>query len=353
MHPNPRRIIPVVVILLAAVAAGWFYLNRPSANGGALVASGAMEAVGVTISPELGGRVTAVNVVEGQAVRAGEVLVQFDARLLEAQQAQARAALDAARASQAAASAQAQAARANSDLLRAGPSAEQLAVAQTVVDRARAALETAREAYDALPAAARDTPDGIALRGQVEAAEAGLANAQAQYDLTAAGARPEQLAAAEAQVNAADAQAGVVAAQIAAAEAALEAVQVQLSRLTLTAPVDGVVLARAIEPGEFAAPGAALLVLGQLEELTLTVYVPVSEYGTLRLGQPASVSVDSYPGRAFPAVIRHIADQAEFTPRNVQTAQGRQTTVYAVRLALANADGALKPGMPADVVFQP
>jgi multidrug resistance efflux pump len=282
---------------------------------------------------------------------AGEVLVQFDTRLLEAQQAQAEAALAAVRATRAAAEAQAEAAQANLALLQAGASDEQLAVAQTVVDRAQAALDTAEEAYEALPEAAQDTPDGIALAGQVDAAEAGLANAQAQYDLTAAGARPEQLEAAEAQVAAAQAQLAAATAQAEASQAALDVIAVQLDKLSLEAPSDGVVFSRVIEPGEFASPGAALLVIGNLSDLTITVYVPEDRYGALSLGQTANVTVDSYPGRMFPATVSHIADHAEFTPRNVQTATGRQSTVYAVKLTLDNRDGALKPGMPADVAF--
>jgi len=352
MHPNPRRIIPIILLLGIIATAVWYFVSRPAAAAdGALAASGTIEAVTITISPELGGRVAAVNAAEGQAVAAGEVLVQFDASLLEAQQAQAEAALAAAQVSQAAASFQAEAAQANYDLLLAGPSEEQLAVAQTVVDRARAALETAQDAYDALPEAAQDTPDGIALAGQVDAAEAGLANAEAQYDLSAAGARPEQLAAAEAQLNAAGAQAAMAAAQAQVAQAAVEVIAVQIAKLTITAPADGVVLSRAIEPGEVAVPGAALLVLGRLDDLTITVYVPEDRYGVLRQGQAAQVSVDSYPGRVFAAAVSHIADHAEFTPRNVQTAEGRQSTVFAIKLTLDNADGALKPGMPADVVF--
>jgi len=114
-------------------------------------------------------------------------------------------------------------------------------------------------------------------------------------------------------------------------------------------PIDGVLLTRAIEPGEIATPGGTLVVVGDLHTLTLTVYVPEDRYGQLYLGQTYPVSVDSFSGQSFQGRISHIADQAEFTPRNVQTVQGRKNTVYAVRLTLDNPDLALKPGMPADV----
>jgi HlyD family secretion protein len=352
MHPNPRRIVPVVVILALAALAYWYFALRPAAaEEGALAASGTIEAASANVSPELAGRVTAVNAMEGEAVPAGAVLVEFDSRLLTAQRAQAAAQLEALQAAQSAAEAAHDAAQANLALLDAGPSAEQLAVAQTVVDRSALALEAAEDAYDALPDAARDTAEGRSLQAQRDQAEAALANAQAQYDLLAAGARAEQLAAAEAQATAAQWQAAAAGAQAAAAQAGLDALDAQIAKLSVAAPVDGVVLARLIEPGEVASPGAVLLVLGQLDEMTITVYVPEDRYGEVRLGMPAAVTVDSFPGESFAAVVAHIADQAEFTPRNVQTAEGRKTTVFAVRLTLANPDGRLKPGMPADVTF--
>jgi multidrug resistance efflux pump len=112
-----------------------------------------------------------------------------------------------------------------------------------------------------------------------------------------------------------------------------------------------VVLARAVEPGSFASPGSALLEIGDLGSMTITVYVPEDRYGELNLGDTASLSVDSFPGETFDGTIVHIADQAEFTPRNVQTEDGRRSTVFAIRLAVDDASGRLKPGMPADVQF--
>ncbi len=119
----------------------------------------------------------------------------------------------------------------------------------------------------------------------------------------------------------------------------------------IRAPLNGVVLERLFEPGELATPGSTLLVLGDLFTLNLTVYVPEDRYGQVILGHTYPVTVDSFPGTTFKGIVTHIADQAEFTPRNVQTAEGRKTTVFAVRLSMANPDLKLKPGMPADVNF--
>jgi HlyD family secretion protein len=92
--------------------------------------------------------------------------------------------------------------------------------------------------------------------------------------------------------------------------------------------------------------------MADLNNITITVYVPEDRYGQIKLGQQASVAVDSFPGETFPAEVIHIADQAEFTPRNVQTVEGRSATVYAIKLKVSNSEGKLKIGMPADVEFK-
>ena len=160
-------------------------------------------------------------------------------------------------------------------------------------------------------------------------------------------------AVAQAQSNVSAAESKVTQAQkaIDQAQSAIDLLHVQLGKLVITAPVDGVVLARNIEPGEVVLSGATALTLGQLDHLTITVYIPENRYGEVKLGDKTSVSVDSFPSQVFYATVTRIADQAEFTPRNVQTAEGRQTTVFAVELSVDDPSGLLKPGMPADVTF--
>ncbi len=117
----------------------------------------------------------------------------------------------------------------------------------------------------------------------------------------------------------------------------------------ITSPIDGVVLQRLVEPDEVIAPGTTVLVVAPLNALSLKIYVPEDRYGQISLGQTYPVTVDSFPGETFYGKVSLIADKAEFTPRNVQTTDSRQTTVYAVKLDLQPTDGQLKPGMPADV----
>ena len=93
------------------------------------------------------------------------------------------------------------------------------------------------------------------------------------------------------------------------------------------------------------------MTIASLDELILTVYVSEENYGQVRLGQSVEIQVDSFPGEKFQGDVVYIADQAEFTPRNVQTVEGRKTTVFAIKILVDNPPGELKPGMPTDAIF--
>jgi multidrug resistance efflux pump len=136
------------------------------------------------------------------------------------------------------------------------------------------------------------------------------------------------------------------------AQANLDLINIQIEKLVVFAPIDSVILTRNVEPGEFVQPGAVALTMADLSQITITVYVPEDRYGQVSLGQTAEVRVDSFPGLTFTATVVHIADQAEFTPRNVQTVEGRSSTFYAIKLKVEDPQGELKIGMPADVVFK-
>ncbi len=150
------------------------------------------------------------------------------------------------------------------------------------------------------------------------------------------------------QAKAADNQAHEAVQQ---AQASVDLINTQISKLTVYAPIDGVILTRSVEPGEIIQAGGPALTMANISQLTITVYVPEDRYGQISLGQQATVVVDSFPGQAFSAQVSHISDQAEFTPRNVQTVEGRSSTVYAIKLTVSDPQSKLKPGMPADVTF--
>ena len=209
------------------------------------------------------------------------------------------------------------------------------------VNSAQAALEGARAALNDLYAM-RSNPQELnaqvdAAEAQYRAAEAAVQMAQAQLDALRAGATEEEIAAAEAQVQ--------------QAQAALDALMVLRDKLTIAAPVGGLVLELSIHEGELAMPGATLLTLGDLDEVTLTVYVPEDRLGQVLIGQQVEVRVDSFPERTFIGTVVAIAHEAEFTPRNVQTREERVNMVFAVDVRIPNPDHALKPGIPADATI--
>ncbi len=229
--------------------------------------------------------------------------------------------------------------------------------AQQDYDAAKSELDSAQQAYDQ-QLTTQEANDILQARAKLAATQRRYDEALDRYygQLTGADSLAVKLASYavdQARANLTAAQSKVEQAQkgIDQAQSAIGLVNVQLAKLVISAPVDGVVLARNIEPGELAISGATALTLGRLNSLTITVYIPENRYGEIKLGDKASVNVDSFPTQLFIATVTRIADQAEFTPRNVQTAEGRQSTVFAVELAVDNPAGLLKPGMPADVTF--
>ena len=124
-----------------------------------------------------------------------------------------------------------------------------------------------------------------------------------------------------------------------------------MEKLLVTTPIKGVVMTRNVEVGEIARPGMSAMTIGQLDELTVKVYVSENRYGQIDLGDIAELTTNSFPDEVFEATVIRIADKAEYTPRNVQTAEDRATTVYAIELSVDDFDGKLKPCMQVDVSF--
>ncbi|HEX9116752.1 MAG TPA: efflux RND transporter periplasmic adaptor subunit [Anaerolineae bacterium] len=386
-------------------------------SGSTIQASGTVEGTETTISAEIGGRVLAVNAAEGDQVAAGKGLVKLDGGSLAAQADQAQAAIATAKADLARVAAAPQAARvslaqaqvaqaravlagaqaglADARQLRADPqdltsqinnARSQLAAATAAVDLQRANLKAAQVLQASLQpdtGSDLDRTRRAMYDQQVAAAQAALNAGQAQQNgaqasldrLQAMLARPVSLDAAvhkaEGQVLQANAAVSVTLASLAQvqapaqaeaitlaqtkvdqAQAAANLLQATLAKLDLTSPVSGTVTAQVIHLGEVAQPGQTLLTLMDLSHVKLAIYVPAGRIGQVRLGQASQVTVDAYPGRKFRGTVTHINDQAEFTPKNVQTQEERVKTVFKVEIALDNPDGALKPGMPADAVLQ-
>jgi len=385
--------------------------------GPTIVGSGTIEGESVIIAAEMGGRVLAVTVTEGSEVTAGDMLVELDHTALDSQLTELNAGIATAKANLAAvkdqprpeavAVAQAELARDETQRdsayqvwqamlpLLADPQAlmpaikemqAQIKQAEGQIEQAQAELKRAQIQEEI---ASRDQSSHAALVGyqitqkqraaaeigvqmaeaqvqmlkiqlahlweqytnpvglQVQAnqaeagyhiAEAAVVPAQAQVYAVKTGPTPEEIAVAEAQVR--------------LAQSAMALIDAQRAQLTITAPRDGVITVRVIDPGELAMPGATLLKLTDLDRVTLRVFIPETQIGRVQLGQSATVTIDSVADE-FTGIVTYIANEAEFTPKNVQTKEERVNLVYAVEVTLDNPAHILKPGMPADVEIRP
>jgi multidrug resistance efflux pump len=213
---------------------------------------------------------------------------------------------------------------------------------------------------DDLTAAQRDYTDILSsdaskkvldARALVAVSQETLRNTQDALDKLMTGSDSLQVAAAQAALDQAKTGVTLADATLTQAQAAQRLAQIQLEKTSVVSPIAGVVLSKPLNAGEIASAGATAVEIGSLEQVTLDVYIPESEYGRIQLNQKASIVVDSYPGTAFEGIVTFISDQAEFTPRNVQTVESRSTTVYKVEITIANPDWKLKPGMPADATL--
>jgi HlyD family secretion protein len=223
--------------------------------------------------------------------------------------------------------------------------------AQTIFDDAKSSLKDAQKAYeDAVTT--EGAKDVLKARAQVSIAEERYYTALDYVRILQTGTEAQTVTASQRVLDQAKSAAAQAQTTVSQAEANLALIDAQLAKLVVTAPADGVILTRNVEPGEVVNPNSIVLSLGRLSDLTITVYVPEDRYGEVSLGQTARVTVDSFAGVTFTATVVNISGQAEFTPRNVQTAEGRKSTVFAIKLRVDDPESKLKPGMPADVTFK-
>jgi HlyD family secretion protein len=346
------RLAAILAVGVALVSTGiWWFISSASREVSTdILTSGFVEARDVAIAFEAGGRIVEIAAREGDSVRAGATLVKLDDSLLKAQKQQAEANVKLAQAllEQAVASRNgAKKAWENAlDVQRNPLELEaKITAAQGEVEMAELSLELrwvfefqlgryGAHLNERIAALQRDLAQArldalLAIKDNPQTIKAAVDQADFAYQIAAAAVK-----AAEGQVE----QAG----------ASLEVIDIQISKLSTSSPISGVVSAQHAEVGEIAKAGAPILTITELDEVTLTGYVPESKIGLVRLGQKVIVSVDSYPGASFSGAVVHIAPQALFTPRNVQLKEEREKTVFAVKITLANPDQKLKPGMPAD-----
>ncbi|HZK56454.1 MAG TPA: HlyD family efflux transporter periplasmic adaptor subunit [Desulfosporosinus sp.] len=332
-------VVGVLTLITLSIFLGNRYLNRPVAT---ITYAGTIEGTELPVQPELGGRIVDLPVREGQMIKVGDIVAKLDDR-------QAKISLASAK------SQQTQAQAKLNDLLG-GARVEEIRRLESVVTQARAnlaALEPNLKYEEDNLATNQTLYEGGAISKQVvDALQNKIDTLKAQYNSVQA-----SIKVAQASVD--QAQAGNTQPTIQAQKAAVditaqsvEMVELSLNKLIIRSPISGQVIYKHVELGQVVNPGTALITMLDPKELWIKIYIPEAKLSEVKVGGTALLAVDSYPGKTFKGQILYVSNQAEFTPKNVQTKEGRTTTVYAVKLSITEGQGQLKAGMPADVTLQ-
>lgn len=327
MSTSKKPLAIILVLALVGALGAYFYLRHShGAASGLLEVSGNFEVTEVELSFRLPGWVEQRPVDEGMIVHKGDLIAALDDTELKQEVALRQAAL-----------ANAEAALAQ---LLAGSRPEEITQAKAAVDAAKADMERLKidnerlkELYGRGVAGVQEYDNARFL---YDAAAAKLKQAEDTYTLVVKGPRDELKDQARARVEQ-DRQ-------------ALKQAQTHLGFTRLDCPLDGVVLSKNTEAGEYVAAGTPIVTVGDLKDIWLRAYVDETDM-QVKLGQRATITTDAYPGEKFIGRITFISSQAEFTPKNVQTKKERVKLVYRIKISVDNASLKLKPGMPADAVI--
>jgi HlyD family secretion protein len=342
---------PGLVFLVCGLAA------CPSGSDKVPGSSATIEGVSYTVSPRIAGRILKIHVDEGDAVKAGQLLVELECEEPQAALAEAQAVLAAslARKGQATAqqgvaekgvdiaSRQTVAAGANVSATRSQVSVitEQIQNAERMVAR----IEQLRAKGGGTAKQLDDAKTQVAvLTQQRDAVEATTRAAQAQRNVSAGG-----VLSAQGQVAVAEAGLSLADADIARSNAAVSRATWYKDGCQIVATQPGTVNMRAFEPGEYVGPGTRILRIVNIETVEATFYLGNRDLELAKPGVAVEMVPDSMENQVFHGVIKSVSEVAEFTPRTVQTSDDRERLVYAVKVEVPNADKKLHPGMPVEV----
>ncbi|MDO8680248.1 MAG: efflux RND transporter periplasmic adaptor subunit [Acidobacteriota bacterium] len=321
-------ILPLVVVLAAC---------QPEPPSDVLRVSGHVEATEVRLAPDAGGRVLTLTVKEGDRVQPGQLVLTLDTRDVEL-------AIERAKADRSQAEAQLRLVMASARPEDIRQAEAQIAAARGELSAAQAELDGAQQDLDRFETLLKNNSGSRKQRDDAETrrdvakdrvatAASRVRAAEETLARLRAGARKEEIEAARSRVAA-------TAVQIATIEK-------QLGDTKLVAPVGGIVTEKLVEAGEMIAPRAPAIIIVDLDHAWADVFVPEPAVPRLKVGQAASVFTDA-GGAGIAGTVSYISPKAEFTPRNVQTAEERSKLVYRIRIAVDNKDGVLKQGMPVE-----
>ncbi|HWR35014.1 MAG TPA: efflux RND transporter periplasmic adaptor subunit [Clostridia bacterium] len=326
-----KRIVVIVVVVIAAAASVAYRVWGRAARtdqANVLHLSGNIEVRDAELSFKIPGRVEQRLVREGDAVREGQLVAVLDSAELSEEAAARRADV--------------QTAREELAELEAGSRPEEikqgeanLGLVQAEELRLRTDRERLRKLHEKDLISHQQWDAAVTAH---EVATARVREAQERLELLRQGPRREKIAQARSRLE--------------RARQSLAMADTRLGYAKLISPVNGIVLSENIEPGEYVSPGTPIVTTAQLSDVWMRGYVPETDLGRVKLGQPVCVTSDTFLGKQYSGRVTFISSQAEFTPKMVQTQKERVKLVYRIKVDIANPELELKPGMPADAVVQ-
>ncbi|MDA8085686.1 MAG: efflux RND transporter periplasmic adaptor subunit [Nitrospiraceae bacterium] len=357
MFQSGKKVLIALFAVVFAVSGYYSYIRwirKPPLPDGLVLTNGRIEGDLVAVASKFPGRIKRLLVREGANVVAGQKLAELDDDQARAKAEQAYEAVsaceDKVRSESASLGVLKEEVPLTIKAAGAGVAHAEAQVAMAGATEAQAARDAKRFNEMVLEGAAsrrRGEQARLALEeAKSEMASSRSALVQSEKELDRARLGRQEINARQDGLRALKAECGKAAAALVGARSVC-------SDLTIVAPSPGVVTTRIADEGEVVAEGSPLLEIVDMDRLYLKAYVPERLIGKVRLGLPARIFVDAYPGRHFDAVVRYISSTAEFTPKEVQTRDERVNLVYAVKLFLVSNPGhILTPGMPADALIK-
>ena len=321
-----NKLVVIVLILVLSLTAYWVYREYFADDKAVLQATGTIEATSVDLNAKVNGSIKSISIKEGSVVKSKQLVAELVRNDLAAQKERDALGVIAAEAKLA-------------DLVSGARSQEikeavaNVNIAKSNYDKAVKDLERAETLFTG-GAVSQESLDQAKLNADHK--KNLLDGSEAKLSLLESGSRSGVISGAQAELD--------------RSKAVLKASEALLEDLKVFSPIDGIVLSKNYETGEYVSMGASLATVADLDDLWIKVYIPTDDLPKIKLGQQVDISV-SGSEQIFAGKVSEISSRGEFTPKTIQTKKERTNVVFAVKITVNNHDGVLKPGMPADVIF--
>jgi HlyD family secretion protein len=322
-----KPLLSGTALLLGALGAAAYFFWPFTHGDDELRLPGVVEIQEVRLGSKVGGRISEVNVKEGDVVSTGQVLVRFEIPELEAQRDQWQARL--------------RSLEAEYEKAKNGPRPEEIRQAENDLASAEADFKQAREDYTRIDRLFRqggsDKAEYDMTRAARDRSQGKVGSARAHLDMLKAGSRSEDIADAEARVL--------------EMRGKVRELDANIQEATVKAPERAFVEVVAVRKGDLVPPNQPIIRVLRADDLWVKVYVPETQLGKIRNEQKAAVTIDSFPGKRFTGVVFKVDSASEFTPRNIQSIDERRFQVFGVKVHVVDPEGIFKSGMAAEVTF--